>query len=118
MNLYPRSLGKIGEQKASVYLKEKGYSVIHKNFRSRLGEIDIVAKKDMTIYFVEVKLRTNLSKGQPYEAVTKIKLSHLKRAAQYFLLKYPFKGYKYRLSVISILSNEEGDKIKFYDTIY
>ncbi len=117
MTQYPQNVGKIGENKASLYLKANGFSVLKKNFRSKQGEIDIVAKKDKTVYFIEVKTRTNLSKGYPYEAVDKRKIIHLKKAAQYFLLKSPLKAYKLKIGVISIILENGKEIIKFYDDL-
>ena len=117
MTLYLKNLGKIGEQKAVNYLKKGGFSILKRNFRSYGGEVDIIAKKNNSIYFIEVKTRSNLNKGYPYEAVNKLKISHMKRAANYFLLKSHFKDYKLKLGVISILIMESKNDIKFYDDI-
>jgi len=117
MSLYQKNLGKLGEQKGLLFLKNQGFSIVKKNFHTPLGEIDIIAKKDKTLYFIEVKTRSNLKKGYPYEAVNKIKLSHLKKAAQYFLLKFPFKDYKMKIGVISILLENDNEVINFYDDL-
>ena len=90
MSLYQKNLGKIGENLAIDFLKSHNFSVLEKNFRSRLGEIDIIAKKDHCLYFIEVKTRSNLNHGAPYEAVNKRKIYHIKKTAQFYLLKNKF----------------------------
>ena len=74
-------LGKIGEDLAASMLFAEGYSVIDRNFRSYVGEIDIVAMKDGTIYFVEVKTRTCEKFGEPGEAVNQEKQYRLRKTA-------------------------------------
>lgn len=88
MSLYQSNIGKIGEQKAINFLKTNNYSILRHNFRTVFGEIDIIAKKNKTIFFIEVKTRTSLQKGEPWESVKKNKVFHLKKTSQYFLLKY------------------------------
>lgn len=117
MSQYPRNIGKIGEHKASIYLKQNGFSIIKKNFRSYGGEIDIIAKKAKTVYFIEVKTRTNIDKGYPYESVNRQKIFHMKKASSFFLLKSPYKDYKLKLGVISIILVGVREIIKFYDDL-
>lgn len=117
MSQYPRNIGKIGEEKACLYLKSQGFFILKKNFRSYGGEVDIIAKKKDSIYFIEVKTRTNLKKGFPYEAVNKWKILRLKKAANYYLLKFPHKAYKLKLGVISLLIKDHGEELKFYDDL-
>ena len=81
-------LGKIGEDLAASMLFAEGYSVIDRNFRSYVGEIDIVAMKDGTIYFVEVKTRTCEKFGEPGEAVNQEKQYRLRKTAEYYMIKH------------------------------
>lgn len=117
MTLYHNNIGKIGEQKAIIYLKKHNYLIIKKNYRSKYGEIDIVAEKNKSIYFIEVKTRTDNKYGEPWEAINKHKLLHLKKAANNFLLNYKFKEYKLKLSAISILLKNGEEVIKFFENI-
>jgi len=116
MSFYQKQLGKIGEQRAVDYLKNNGFTIVKKNFRAYTGEIDIIAKKQNCLYFIEVKTRSNLKKGQPWEAVNKIKIYHIKKTANYFLLKYGYKEYKLKIGVISVLLGVD-EKIKFFDDL-
>jgi len=110
-------LGKIGEDLATSYLKSHNFSILEKNFRSRFGEIDIIAAKENCLYFVEVKTRSNTNHGQPYEAVDKRKISHIRRMAGYYLLQKKIEGYKLKIAVFSILIEGENQEIRFWDDI-
>jgi len=96
------SVGRLGEDKAAEYLRSLGYTILCRNFRTRLGELDIVAEKNNIITFCEVKTRVGDAKGKPYEAVDQRKLSHLQKACQLYLLKNNIKSAKLSLQVISI----------------
>lgn len=103
MSFDTKHIGSIGEQLASDYLAEKGYSLIARNVTSRWGELDIIAKHGSRVVFVEVKTRVGTSKGKPYEAVGYHKLQHLMRSAQYYLKAHPFPDCSYAIDVISIV---------------
>ena len=60
-----KEIGKLGEEIATQYLRNKGYKILDRNFMCRQGEIDIVAHTKKELVFVEVKTRTNLSYGRP-----------------------------------------------------
>lgn len=118
MNSFKQLLGKKGENKAISYLHNHGFSVIKKHHVSPFGEIDIIAKKRNILYFIEVKTRSNVNKGKPYESVTKTKIEHLEKTAKYFLLKNKYRDYKLSIGVISIVIDKDIDKIDFYESIY
>ena len=80
-------LGQKGEGLAVSYLKKRGYSIIQKNFRTSLGEIDIIAKDKETLVFIEVKTRESLEYGQPFEAVTRSKRRKIANVALLYLKK-------------------------------
>ncbi|MBF0606899.1 MAG: YraN family protein [Magnetococcales bacterium] len=63
-------IGKYGEWVAMCYLKKLGYSIVEKNYKNDVGEIDIIAKEGQTIVFVEVKTRRSDTFGDPVEAIT------------------------------------------------
>ena len=106
-------IGKAGEDIAANYLAKNGYDVLNRNFSSRIGEIDIVACKDNTICFIEVKSRRSLKCGFPAESVTHSKQQHIRRTAEYFIMK---EGYKipyfnnmaFRFDVCNIIFDTEG----------
>lgn len=111
------SLGKQGEEIAANYLKNKGFRVLERNFRCRLGEIDIVAAKGKCLVFVEVKTRNSLKYGMPCEAVTPQKLAHIAKTAQFYLLKNHIKQAEQRIDVIEILCIGEKAYIRHTENV-
>ncbi|MFC1704235.1 YraN family protein [Candidatus Omnitrophota bacterium] len=103
-----KTLGESGEALAVEHLTKLGYRIIEKNFRSRLGEIDIIAKQKNTICFIEVKTRSDLKKGYPQEAITKRKQHHLTRVALGYLKENGLMDKSARFDVVSILKREDA----------
>ncbi|NLK72061.1 MAG: YraN family protein [Clostridiales bacterium] len=96
------NLGKLGEEIAVSYLKKRGYKIIETNFSCKFGEIDIIAEKDDTICFIEVKTRTNESFGSPIEAITPFKMKHIIKSVQYYILKRHLEDKEVRLDVLEV----------------
>ena len=82
-------LGRYGEAVAAEYLRKKGYSVLGLNYRTRLGELDVVASDRKYIVFAEVKLRKNSSFADAREFVTRSKQQRVMAAAQEWMLAHP-----------------------------
>ncbi|MCD8232564.1 MAG: YraN family protein [Clostridiales bacterium] len=80
-----RRVGTLHEAQVADWMKQQGYQIQERNFRCRLGEIDIIAKKEGCIVFVEVKYRSNESHGVPQEAVDFHKQQRISNAASYYL---------------------------------
>lgn len=80
-----RGIGSIGEGIAQEYLRKKGYRILEKNYRTRFGEIDIIAEDKGTIVFIEVKTRIHETFGAPEESVTRQKQERLKKVALCYL---------------------------------
>ena len=78
-------LGKRGEKLAWDYLVERGYKILEKNYRCRIGEIDVVAKKGKRLAIIEIRTRTDHRFGSPEESVTPLKQRKLMRLAQWYL---------------------------------
>lgn len=83
--------GKLGEHYTQLYLKRKGYEIVDANFKSRFGEIDIIAKNDKYIAFVEVKTRKADGLSHPFESITSSKRAKVIKTAQFYLMRYPSK---------------------------
>ena len=81
-----RLFGDKGEDLAAALLSEKGYDILARNFITKAGEIDIIAKKDGTIVFCEVKTRTSDQMGGGREAVDERKQERIRRCAEIFLM--------------------------------
>lgn len=86
-------------------MKEEGYFILDRNYRNRYGEIDIIAKKDKCLIFIEVKTRTNLDYGDPLETINKLKISRIKRLASFYIASNKLSGFNPRFNVISIIIN-------------
>jgi putative endonuclease len=80
-----KELGSLGEKVAVEYLKENGFTIIQRNFRSEPGEIDIIASDRDWIIFVEVKARTGKAYGSPQESIDFNKIDRIRKAAIAFL---------------------------------
>ncbi len=102
-------LGKKGEETVAKYLKENGYKILSKNYRCKLGEIDIIAKDGLDLVFIEVKTRSGLSYGSPAEAVNKKKQRQISRAAQCYLGEQQLFNSPARFDVISLLGDNSGN---------
>ncbi|MCM8756929.1 MAG: YraN family protein [Candidatus Omnitrophica bacterium] len=97
------SLGKAGELIAAHFLRQKGYRIIQQNFKTKCGEIDIIARdRKKQLVFIEVKTRSSLHLGQPEESVTPEKLVHLRRCAQIYLSQHRLHC-SCRLEILSII---------------
>jgi len=102
------SLGKKGEEIAEKYLLDLGFKIIGKNFRSRLGEIDLIGTDKDTLVFIEVKTRFSEEFGPPEEAVTPRKIKTIAKVGQYYRLLYSGLPESERIDVVAIDFNEEG----------
>ena len=96
------NLGKSAEDLACKLLDQNGYKIIERNFRSRFGEIDIIAEFDNNLIFVEVKARWSLKFGSPEEAVTKQKIYKIIKTAQYYSLTHPKLSKNLRIEVVAL----------------
>lgn len=104
-NFHKKLLGLVGEKNAEKFLKENGYSVLEKNYKTHVGEADIIAKYGDTIVFVEVKTRTSDDFGLPCEAVNYQKQSKYRKIATEYLLK---KGWTDKESRFDVIEVENG----------
>ena len=113
MRLEPtrQELGKRGEKAAVSFLQKKGYQILEINYRNRLGEIDIIARYQKTICFVEVKTRQSIHYGSPYEAVTKIKQRKIIKIAQYYLSQNNAIDVNIRFDVVAIYLSPQGQYV-------
>lgn len=100
--------GSYGEKIARSYLRGKNFRIVAKNYRCRLGEIDIVAQKKDILVFVEVKTRLSKNFGEPFESVTKAKQKKLKRLGEYFLMRNRLWNQTVRFDIISIVMDHNG----------
>lgn len=97
-----RRFGDLGEEYAVGLLKKNGYKIIDRNFRTKFGEIDMVALQDDNLVFVEVKTRWSKKYGAPEEAVTPRKIARIKRAAQIYMWENKNLPKKLRIDIVAI----------------
>lgn len=98
-----KDFGRSGENIAEKYLLNNNYEIIKKNFFCRQGEIDIIAKNNEYIIFIEVKSRSGVLYGNPAEAVGGVKKKHLFNVAKYYLFKNGLEDSYIRFDVIEVL---------------
>jgi len=102
-------LGIKGENLAVVFLKKKGYRIIARNYKTPIGEVDIIAQDGDTLVFAEVKTRTDELFGWPFEAVNKKKRHKMKNVALLYMKRIGG-NFPVRFDVISIFYRENGEK--------
>ena len=103
-NIY---LGKSGEDSALNFLKENGYKILVKNYKTKLGEVDIIAYDKDTLCFIEVKTRGSLRFGSPQEAVSHFKQRQISKVALQFLKRNNLFNIKARFDVVSVIYAED-----------
>ena len=106
---------KKGEKLAQNYLKKNGYKILDCNQKNNFAEVDIIAKIDNTIVFIEVKARDNLDYGMPSEAVNiKKQQSYIMFAKQYLIYK-KLANYNVRFEVLEVINGEINHIINAFD---
>lgn len=103
-------LGKEGEEMAAKWLVEKGYILLHRNWRYSHYEIDIIALKNDKLHIIEVKARKGNQYGHPEDSVTKKKFKDLQRASDEFLFHNPgYRWLQYDVLAITLFGNKEPE---------
>lgn len=110
-------LGNKGEMLASRYLLDKGYAVLHYNWRCGHKEIDLIARERDTLVFVEVKSRRDEHYGNAYDAVTPDKIRRLISAAEVYVMRYRIDT-PYRFDVITVVGQCEPYKIEHIEDAF
>ena len=109
--------GKDGENIAKKFLEDKAWVTLEMNYRTDIGEIDLIMTDQKTLVFVEVKMKSDDFFGRPEEMVTKHKISQVRRVAEIYLLFNPKVKREYpqfRIDAVCILGND----IRHYQNIY
>lgn len=103
-----RELGAFGERVAAAHLEAKGYRIRERNFRTREGEVDIIADNRSTLVFVEVRTRRGNTLGSPAESITTAKASHILTAAQAYAQAHQGCPPDQRIDVIAVSLAPDG----------
>ena len=101
-------LGRRGEQLAAEALERAGYTVLARNWRCPLGELDLVVRRGPVTAAVEVKTRSGLGYGHPFQAITPVKLERLRRLAQTWFREAEAHG-ELRVDAVAVIISPEGD---------
>lgn len=102
-----KAFGDEGENIACKFLVENGYKIVKRNYRFGRGEIDVIAQKDSTLVFVEVKTRKNQNFGPAELAVTFGKQKQIRKIAEAFLCENDYSEFDFRIDVIAINFKDE-----------
>lgn len=107
-----KSFGSTGELIATSFLKNNGYTVLAQNFRfGRLGEIDIIARENEYICFIEVKTRSSTLFGMPCESVNRKKQENIIKLAQVYLKQHRLTNSNVRFDVVEVILNKSLKEI-------
>ena len=104
-------LGRSGEDLAAADYLRDGYRIVARNFRCGQGEIDIIATRDDTLVFCEVKTRSTDFFGSPMEAVNWTKQARLRRLAAVWLSENPAPGMDLRFDVVAVVADRRGTRV-------
>jgi len=110
VQLQKKDIAAIGEELAANFLKKKGYKILQRNYRRKIGEIDVVCYERGTIVFVEVKTRSSNNYGVPELSVTKTKKRQIIKVAQYYLAEKKIEGIAVRFDVVSVFYSPTKSK--------
>lgn len=112
-----QSTGQKGEDLATQFLEKEGYQIVERNFRYKRAEIDIIAKKDGLMVFVEVKARSSSAFGYPEDFVDEKKSALIMAAADHYIDQMNWEGL-IRFDIISIMLKPQVNVRHFEDAFY
>ena len=101
-------LGRVGEDEAVKFVKKQGYRILQTNYKTKSGEIDIIAEDKKVVAFIEVKTRTTGEYGSPLEAVNHHKQKKIIQVANQFLMNYKVENRECRFDIVAILAPTEN----------
>lgn len=105
---YNKEIGSYGEILSINYLIKNGYFILDKNYRNRLGEIDIVCKKNDILVFIEVKSRYTNTYGSPMESVTYYKQKQIIKISKLYIMLKKYTNINIRYDVIEVVFNNKN----------
>jgi putative endonuclease len=112
MALKKNELGAKGEDLAIRYLKKRGYRIIERNYRIKLGEIDVIAEQGDDLVFIEVKTRSDTTFGSPFESITAQKQQQLSKVALEYICRKKCYGRPARFDVVGIQFQEGSRSLR------
>lgn len=112
-----RLFGDSAEQMAECYLVDKGYAILDRQFLTRVGEIDLIAKQGNEVVFVEVKARHTDTFGYPEASVTPAKLRKIAKTALLYLRLKQLEDSDFRIDVIAIEHQFSPPRITHFEAV-
>lgn len=103
--------GRLGEDSAAEFLKSQGYKILKCNYKNKMGEIDIIAKKGEDLVFAEVKTRSSAEFGTPAQAVTYNKKQRIINTAKWYVMENPTE-LNIRFDIIEVFGIFTGDSFE------
>jgi putative endonuclease len=111
-----KETGNKGETLAAEHLQIKGYEILARNYRSKWGEVDIVAKIHNIVVFVEVKTKTTDKFGEPWEMINAWKVEQVKKMGEVWCREYGWEG-RVRMDVVGVYLNEDPPRIEHWESV-
>jgi putative endonuclease len=111
------AVGTFGEARVADYRIKLGDEVLDRNWRVREGEIDVITLDTQGIFhFIEVKTRSSMAFGHPFESISQVKLLRMQRLAMGWLVTHDCFGCEYSIDIASVLLNSDGTHTLEYQT--
>lgn len=105
-------MGRLAEDAAAKFLENQGFTIVERNYTTKAAEIDIIAREDDTLVFIEVKARTKFSRTGPREAVSWAKQQKIIIGAQYFMRAKGITDLRVRFDVAALYEENGNFKIE------
>jgi putative endonuclease len=118
MSAARQAFGELGERIAERWLRERGWRVVQRRFRSGHRDIDLVVEREGMVAFVEVKARRGVRFGDPVEAVDWRKQRELGRSAQVWIDRHGRRDEAYRFDVVGVLVNGSRVRIRHVEDAF
>lgn len=115
MTFERKHLGQEGEDEAEEELIRQGYEILQRNYKNKIGEIDIVAKDDGILCFVEVKTKSGHGYGTPEEMVGYRKQNKILKTAEFYLLENNLENIDWRVDVVAV--DKESREIRLLKNV-
>ena len=106
-----KEIGQKGENLAVAYLQNLGYKVLERNYRCKLGEVDIIARDNDTLVFIEVRTRSSLDFGLPQESINRRKRHQISKVALEYMIRRKLKNIPARFDVVAISLEPGKEKV-------
>ncbi|MDQ6830248.1 MAG: YraN family protein [Gemmatimonadota bacterium] len=118
MTIDRQEMGRRGERVAELFLRERGWRVLSRRFRSGHRDIDLIVERSGLVVFVEVKARSGAEFGDPVEAVNWKKRRELVRSSSVWIERYGGEASAYRFDVIGVLFRADAVRVRHVEDAF